>query len=68
MATAKKVPVEEFNVELTLSKKEVEVIFNLVGSVVGGGDTRTITNDIYHSLKGIVSYKKCFKTLIETIE
>ena len=50
MATAKKVPIEQYKIVLELSRKEAEVLKFIVGNIVGGGKIRDITNNIYLSL------------------
>lgn len=48
MATAKKVPT--YKIVLELSEKEAEVLKSMVGNVLGGGEIRDITSNIYFSL------------------
>jgi hypothetical protein len=48
-------PIDKVTLELT--EKEAFVIKILAGSVVGGGALRTITDNIYHTLKGV---KPCY--------
>lgn len=50
MAVAKKVPIEQYKIVLELSEKEAEVLKHMVGNVVGGGEIRDITSNIYNSL------------------
>lgn len=47
MATAKKVPIEQYKIVLELSEKEAEVLKALVGNIVGKGEIRYITDNIY---------------------
>jgi hypothetical protein len=44
-------PIDKVILELT--EKEAFVIKMLVGSIIGGGEIRTITDNIYHTLKDI---------------
>jgi hypothetical protein len=46
MATAKIVP----TIVLELSEKEAEVLKSVVGNIIGSGEIRDITNNIYLSL------------------
>ena len=48
MATAKKVPT--YKIVLELSEKEAEVLKSMVGNVLGSGEIRDITSNIYFSL------------------
>lgn len=48
MAKAQKVPT--YKIVLELSEKEAEVLKSMVGNVLGGGEIRDITSNIYLSL------------------
>jgi hypothetical protein len=52
MATAKKVPIEQYKIVLELSEKEAEVLKSIVGNIIGGGEIRDITDNIYRLLDG----------------
>lgn len=62
MATAKKVPIEQYKIVLELSEKEAEVLKFMVGNIMGSGEIRDITNNIYLSLHdcGINAVKNLF--------
>jgi hypothetical protein len=48
MAKAQKVPT--YKIVLELSEKEAEVLKSMVGNVLGSGEIRDITSNIYFSL------------------
>lgn len=50
MATAKKVPMEQYKIVLELSKEEAEVLKNIIGNVISSGEIGNITSNIYFSL------------------
>ena len=50
MATAKKIPIEQYKIVLELSRKEAEVLKSVVGNIIGSGEIRDITSNIYFSL------------------
>jgi hypothetical protein len=54
MATAKKVPAEGFDVQLTLTKREAEILKRVMGRINGSFDgPRRATSDIYNLLSDI---------------
>jgi len=50
MATAKKVPT--YKIVLELSVKEAEVLKSIVGNIIGSGEIKDITDNIYRLLDG----------------
>jgi len=50
MAKAQKVPIKQYKIVLELSEKEAEVLKSMVGNVLGSGEIRDITSNIYFSL------------------
>jgi len=52
MATAKKVPIEQYKIVLELSEKEAEVLKSIVGNIIGSGEIKDITDNIYRLLDG----------------
>ena len=51
MAKAQKIPMEQYKILLELNMEEAKVLKHMVGNVMGGGEIRNITNNIYYSLE-----------------
>ena len=70
MATAKKVPIEQYKIVLELSREEAEVLKSVVGNIIGSGEIRDITNNIYLSLDdcGINTVSDLFTGVFEIKE
>ena len=51
MATAKKVPPPEYNIELTLSAREADTLFRICGHLVGTGPLRVDVDSIFEALE-----------------
>jgi hypothetical protein len=50
MAKAQKVPIKQYKIILELSEEEAIVLKSIVGNIIGSGEIRDITNNIYLSL------------------
>ena len=50
MAKAQKIPMEQYKILLELNMEEAKVLKHMVGNVMGGGEIRNITDNIFGSL------------------
>ena len=50
MAKAQKVPIKQYKIVLELSEEEAIVLKSIVGNIIGSGEIRDITSNIYLSL------------------
>ena len=57
MAKATRLPVDDFQVVLTLSKEEAELVHAMHAKICGCGKLNRMTGDIYHVLNDILKIR-----------
>jgi len=65
MAKAEKIPVDDFNVQLTLSREEAALVMFLTGNITGRSKQRNHSSSIFHALDNALGDK--YDVLTENI-